>query len=248
MIELPYLTEHAPFPSVSEALSEPNGLLAFGGTLDINRLFNAYSNGIFPWFSEQEPILWWSPDPRAIIDLDCFHLSRSLAKLSRQKRYQVTLNQNFGAVIRACATISRLNPHTQQVSQETWITKDMQHAYFELHQAGLAHSVEVWDESTLVGGLYGVAVGKVFCGESMFHHRTNASKLAMYALVTHMKAHNLAFIDCQLPTDHLASMGATPIPREEFIVRLKANNLTLDSGGHILSEYRHCWCPQEITP
>ncbi|QJR82424.1 leucyl/phenylalanyl-tRNA--protein transferase [Alteromonas pelagimontana] len=248
MIELPYLTDDTPFPDVSRALTEPNGLLAFGGALDVNRLFEAYTHGIFPWFSREEPILWWSPDPRAIIELDEFHASSSLRKLIKRQQYHVTLNYNFNAVIEACSSIPRLNPHTGKISRDTWITKEMQRAYEQLHIAGIAHSIEVWDEKdVLVGGLYGVAVGKVFCGESMFHKRDNTSKLAMYALVTHMKNHNLAFIDCQLPTAHLVSLGAKTLSRADFISRLHKLNQTLDEQGNIARFYRHCWLKQVIT-
>lgn len=248
MIELPYLNDDTPFPAVSQALDEPNGLLAFGGSLDINRLFTAYSNGIFPWFSDDEPILWWSPSPRAIIPLDNFHCSTSLRKLARKAIYTVTLNHAFEQVVNACATIPRAHPGKAEMSSDTWITDDMIHAYTNLHQAGLAHSVEVWEESRLVGGLYGVAVGNVFCGESMFHYKSNTSKLAMLALVTHMKRHQLAFIDCQLPTEHLTSLGAIEVEREVFINRLAAHNHTVDGAGKLTEKYRKVWAAQDLTP
>ncbi|MBU3023080.1 leucyl/phenylalanyl-tRNA--protein transferase [Aestuariibacter sp. A3R04] len=249
MIELPYLDIRTPFPPVSEALNDPNGLLAYGATLDPFRLFEAYSNGIFPWFSDDEPILWWSPNPRAIIELDNFHVSKSLQKLIRQARYTVTLNNAFTDVIAACATIPRCHPHGEEPSSETWITKDMIEAYTQLHIAGIAHSVEVWDEdNTLAGGLYGVAVGGVFCGESMFHKRPNTSKLAMCALVNHMRKNNLGFIDCQLPTEHLSSLGAITLPRDTFISRLQKHNATIDSQGHLLSAYKRCWQSGNLTP
>lgn len=248
MLELPYLHDTTPFPSVNTALQEPNGLLAFGGTLDVNRLFNAYSNGIFPWFGEDEPILWWSPDPRAIIPLEAFSASRSLRKLAAKQRYRITLNHDFPLVIQACASIPRKHPGSEDVSADTWITDDMQHAYTNLYHAGLAHSVEVWEDTTLVGGLYGVAIGEVFCGESMFHRQSNTSKLAMLALVNHMRAHQLAFIDCQLPTDHLASLGAMTLPRSDFVTRLQQHNQTLDTTGKLRTAYRRCWSSQDITP
>lgn len=248
MLELPYLHDTTPFPSVNTALDEPNGLLAFGGTLDVNRLFNAYSNGIFPWFGEDEPILWWSPDPRAIIPLEAFSASRSLRKLAAKQRYRITLNHDFPQVIQACASIPRKHPGSEDVSADTWITDDMQHAYTNLYHAGLAHSVEVWEDTTLVGGLYGVAIGEVFCGESMFHRQSNTSKLAMLALVNHMRAHQLAFIDCQLPTDHLASLGAMTLPRSDFVTRLQQHNQTLDTTGKLRAAYRRCWSSQDITP
>jgi len=248
MIALPYLDIDTPFPPVSEALDDPNGLLAFGADLSAQRLFSAYSSGIFPWFSDDEPLLWWSPNPRSIIELDEFVCSKSLRKLARQKRYKVTLNNAFDSVINACANIPRKNPNSQAPSQDTWITEDMQKAYSYLHQLGLAHSVEVWDGEELVGGLYGVGVGKVYCGESMFHKQSNTSKLAMLALVEHMKRNKMAFIDCQLPTDHLSSLGAKTIFRNEFIEKLQTSNHTLTDEGSLTDEYKHQWHPQVITP
>ena len=248
MIALPYLDIDTPFPPVSEALDDPNGLLAFGADLSAQRLFSAYSSGIFPWFSDDEPLLWWSPNPRSIIELDDFVCSKSLRKLARQKRYKVTLNHAFDSVINACANIPRKNPNSQAPSQDTWITEDMQKAYSYLHQLGLAHSVEVWDGDALVGGLYGVGVGKVYCGESMFHKQSNTSKLAMLALVEHMKSQNMAFIDCQLPTDHLASLGAKVVSRPEFIEKLENNNQTLTDEGRLLEDYLVRWKPRVITP
>ncbi|MFS1704038.1 leucyl/phenylalanyl-tRNA--protein transferase [Alteromonas sp. AMM-1] len=250
MITLPYLEADTPFPSVNEALDDPDGLLAYGADLSPGRLLTAYSNGIFPWFSEGEPILWWSPSVRAIIPLEDFICSTSLAKLIRKQRYTVTLNQNFHAVINTCATIPRQQRRRNgsvTTSTATWITQDMINAYLHLHALGLAHSVEVWDNSQLVGGLYGVAIGSVFCGESMFHRQPNTSKLAMAHLVAHMQRHDGSFIDCQLPTDHLMSLGAQAIPRSKFIKKLAARNLTLDSEGYIGQEYAHRWQPQTIT-
>ncbi len=247
MIEIPFLHQTTPFPDVSTALTEPEGLLAFGGGLDVNRLFAAYSQGIFPWFGEDEPILWWSPNPRAIIYLDAFHISRTLRKLAHKKYYRVTINEAFESVIDHCATIPRHHPGGNQ-HNGTWITAEMRQAYTALHETGLAHSIEVWEQDKLVGGLYGVAIGKVFCGESMFHTQANTSKLALLALVKHMRAHQLAFIDCQLPTPHLSSLGAKPIPRERFIQELKQNNLTCDDDGYLLDSYCAIWKQQEITP
>lgn len=248
MITLPRLDSDTPFPPVDEALTEPNGLLAFGADLSPPRLFSAYSQGIFPWFSDDEPLLWWSPAPRAIIELDDFVCSKSLAKLARKRHFKVTLNKAFSAVIQACARIPRHSPSTENISNETWITADMQDAYTRLHTLGLAHSVEVWDKDELVGGLYGVGVGKVYCGESMFHRISNTSKLAMLALVNHMKSKEMAFIDCQLPTEHLASLGAKPISRETFIAMLQQNNHTLTEEGRLTAHYQAQWQPQDITP
>ena len=247
MIALHYIEEGAPFPPVESALDEPNGLLAFGADLSPSRLFSAYSQGIFPWFSDDEPLLWWSPNPRAIIELENFKATKSLRKLARQKRYSVTLNYAFDRVIEACASIPRKNLHNGDVSNETWITDDMTYAYRQLHGLGIAQSVEVWEGENLVGGLYGVAIGKVFCGESMFHTQSNTSKLAMYALVEHMKLCKLAFIDCQLPTEHLMSLGAKAISRKQFIAKLQQNNHTLTEQGELTPDYVACWQPKVIT-
>ncbi len=247
MLALHYIENDAPFPPVDEALSEPNGLLAFGADLSPRRLFSAYSQGIFPWFSDDEPLLWWSPDPRAIIELDGFCASKSLRKLARQQRYVVTLNHAFERVINACSSIPRATPSGDDVSNETWITEDMKNAYSQLHGLGLAHSVEVWEEDELVGGLYGVGIGKVYCGESMFHTKSNTSKLAMYALVKHMQKQNMAFIDCQLPTDHLSSLGAITLSRKQFIEKLQANNHTLNSEGELCTNYVTQWQPQVLN-
>ncbi|MEC8296950.1 MAG: leucyl/phenylalanyl-tRNA--protein transferase [Pseudomonadota bacterium] len=248
MIALHYIEEGAPFPPVDTALDEPNGLLAFGGDLSPARLFSAYSQGIFPWFSDDEPLLWWSPDPRAIIDLDNFVASKSLKKLARKQKYTVTLNYAFDRVIEACSSTPRKNPNTGELNSETWITDDMIGAYRQLNGLGLAHSVEVWDGETLVGGLYGVGIGKVYCGESMFHRESNTSKLAMMALVEHMKSHDMAFIDCQLPTDHLSSLGANVLSRENFIEKLENNNHTLTEDGRLSEDYLNRWKPRVITP
>ncbi|WP_334062353.1 leucyl/phenylalanyl-tRNA--protein transferase [Alteromonas genovensis] len=248
MLALHYIENDAPFPPVHEALDDPNGLLAFGGDLSPQRLFSAYSQGIFPWFSDDEPLLWWSPDPRAIISLDDFCVSKSLKKLVRQRKYTVTLNHAFDRVIDTCSAIPRVTQSGSGVSNETWITDDMKAAYSQLHGLGIAHSVEVWENEELVGGLYGVGIGKVYCGESMFHKKSNASKLAMVALVEHMRSQQMAFIDCQLPTDHLASLGASTVSRKDFIKTLRENNQTVNSQGELSSEYAQRWRPREITP
>ncbi|MCB4437357.1 leucyl/phenylalanyl-tRNA--protein transferase [Alteromonas sp. McT4-15] len=248
MIALHYIEEGAPFPPVDTALSDPSGLLAFGADLSPPRLFSAYSQGIFPWFSDDEPLLWWSPDPRAIIDLDDFIASKSLRKLARKQQYPVTLNHAFEEVIEACSSIPRKSPNNDGLSTDTWITEDMMDAYKHLHTLGLAHSVEVWDGDDLVGGLYGVGIGKVFCGESMFHTKSNTSKLAMLALVEHMKQQNMAFIDCQLPTEHLMSLGAKSVSRGQFVEKLQKNNHTLNEEGALLPNYLARWQPKVITP
>ncbi len=202
------------FPPLEKAMREPNGLLAAGGDLSAERLVQAYRHGCFPWFSEGQPILWWSPDPRTVLFPDELHVSRSLGKLLRKQRYQVTFDQDFAAVISACAA-----PRTY--ADGTWISEAMQQAYLRLHQQGHAHSVEVWDQGTLVGGLYGLAMGQLFFGESMFSRVDNASKVGFATLVEHLKAWGFVLIDCQMPTDHLHSLGARAITRAEFADHLK---------------------------
>lgn len=213
MIKLHQLNQDIAFPAIDYALDEPNGLLAFGGDLSVDRLYHAYQQGIFPWYSEGEPILWWSPDPRGILRLDDFHVSRSLRKLIRQRKYSVTLNQAFDQVISECAQIPRQD-------NGTWITPTMVRAYKKLHREGLCHSVEVWQADRLVGGLYGVAVGRVFCGESMFSRVPNASKLAFFYLIELMRSTDAHFIDCQMQNPHLASFGCSEVKRELFLTML----------------------------
>jgi leucyl/phenylalanyl-tRNA--protein transferase len=197
------------FPPLSNALSDPNGLLAIGGDLTPERLVAAYRHGCFPWFQSGQPILWWSPDPRTVLVPEGIHLSRSLAKLIRQKRFRVTFDQDFPAVIRACS-------EPRDYTAETWITYEMQQAYIELHKQGIAHSVEVWDKDSLVGGLYGLAIGKLFFGESMFSRADNASKVGFATLVRKLAEWDFVLIDCQMPTRHLESFGATSISRADF--------------------------------
>ncbi|MDC7827353.1 leucyl/phenylalanyl-tRNA--protein transferase [Aquipseudomonas alcaligenes] len=197
------------FPALERALREPNGLLAAGGDLSAERLIAAYRHGCFPWFSEGQPLLWWSPDPRTVLFPEEFHLSRSLAKLLRQQRYRVTFDQDFAAVIEGCAS-------PRDYADGTWITDSMRAAYLELHQRGLAHSVEVWDGEQLVGGLYGLTMGQLFFGESMFSRADNASKIGFATLVSKLREWGFALIDCQMPTRHLHSFGARPITRAEF--------------------------------
>lgn len=197
------------FPPLTKAMREPNGLLAAGGDLSADRLVQAYRHGCFPWFSEGQPILWWSPDPRTVLFPEELHVSRSLAKLLRQQRYQVSFDRDFEAVIQACAAPRR-------DADGTWITDDMQNAYIELHARGHAHSVEVWDHGELVGGLYGLAMGQLFFGESMFSRADNASKFGFVTLVKHLQAWGFVLIDCQMATRHLESLGARSIPRQQF--------------------------------
>ena len=197
------------FPPLTKAMREPNGLLAAGGDLSADRLIQAYRHGCFPWFSEGQPILWWSPDPRTVLFPEELHVSRSMAKLLRQQRYQVSFDRDFKAVIQACAGPRR-------DADGTWITDDMQNAYTELHARGHAHSVEVWDNGELVGGLYGLAMGQLFFGESMFSRADNASKFGFITLARHLQAWGFVLLDCQMPTPHLESLGARSIPRREF--------------------------------
>lgn len=195
------------FPDTRAALDEPRGLLAAGGKLSVDWLLVAYRQGIFPWFSHNEPILWWSPAPRVVLLPDNFHQSKSLIKLSRQNRYRLTHNQDFKAVIDQCAA-----PREKQAG--TWILDEMVEAYVAMHRAGFAHSWECWNhDNELVGGLYGISLGKVFFGESMFSHVDNASKLCLKQLV---ESSCYDLIDCQLATGHLKSLGATEMDRHEF--------------------------------
>ncbi|MFU2508643.1 leucyl/phenylalanyl-tRNA--protein transferase [Pseudoalteromonas sp. ASV78] len=206
---------HFIFPDPTHALDDPDGLLAIGGCLSITRLKNAYGQGIFPWFSEYEPIMWWSPSERGIIELDEFHVSRSLRKHLKKNPVTVTINTAFTQVIAACR-------QQRLATDGTWITKKMLNAYKDAHRSGLAHSVEVWSDDKLVGGLYGIMQHGVFCGESMFHHQANCSKLAMWALVNWLKRHQAHFIDCQLENPYLVTLGEKVLPRSEFLTKLKA--------------------------
>ncbi len=204
---LPEDDDTVPFPPVSYALREPNGLLAIGGNLRPRRLLQAYRHGIFPWFARDEPILWWSPDPRCVIFPGDFHVSRSLQRTRRRLRFEVTRDQAFRDVVRACA---RPRPK----SPGTWIVPSMVDAYLELYRLGCATSFECWQEGELVGGIYGVHLGRVFFGESMFSAMSDASKLALWHVA---EADDVALIDCQLENPHLQRLGATRIPRERFL-------------------------------
>jgi leucyl/phenylalanyl-tRNA--protein transferase len=202
------------FPPVTRALRDPNGLLAVGGDLSPERILTAYRHGIFPWFSPGEPILWWSPDPRMVLFPDEVRITRSLAKTLKNADYALRLDTAFDRVIAACATTPR------DGQSGTWITGEMQQAYGRLHALGHAHSVEVWQAGELVGGLYGIALGRAFYGESMFSHRTDASKIALAHLCRFLVARGFGIIDCQMETAHLASLGARPIPRDDFLARI----------------------------
>lgn len=202
------------FPHPSKALEEPPGLLAAGGDLSPERLLKAYSMGIFPWYEDQQPILWWSPDPRAVLFPEEFRLRRSLRKILRNKPFTISFDKNFAGVVRACA-------QPRSYSEETWITREMASAYQVLHEAGHAHSLEVWQDETLVGGLYGIALGKMFFGESMFSIQRDASKIALCALTYHLQQSGFVMLDCQMRTEHLEFMGSRAIPREEFLKLLE---------------------------
>ncbi len=204
------------FPSPEQALTEPNGLLAIGGDLSVERLKLAYANGIFPWYSDDQPILWWSPDPRCVLFPERIHISRSLRKKLRQGNYQITIDQAFSEVIRECAA-----PRAKQ--DGTWITSEIETAYIRLHQLGLAHSFECWQDGELVGGLYGIAMGRCFFGESMFSRATDASKITFVHLAGQLKAWDYAIIDCQVENPHLISLGAESISRDRFLSMLVAN-------------------------
>ncbi|MBD3609855.1 MAG: leucyl/phenylalanyl-tRNA--protein transferase [Gammaproteobacteria bacterium] len=202
------------FPDVSLALHEPDGLLAVGGDLSPERILHAYSQGIFPWYSDGQPILWWSPDPRAVLYPAQLKISRSLRKTLRKQEYQISLDQDFRGVIQACA-----EPREEQ--EGTWITDEMRDAYINLHNLGYAHSVEAWYNDELVGGVYGISIGRIFYGESMFARRTDASKVAFVHLVKQLANWDFKLIDCQVSSEHLFSLGAVEIPRYEFLQEIQ---------------------------
>ena len=216
--------EERDVPWIEPRLGEPEGLIGVGGDLSPALLLRAYSEGVFPWFSEGDPVLWWSPDPRAIIELDGLHVSRRLARTIRSGKFRVTVDRQFEAVMRACG---------ETRPDGTWVTDEMVGAYVRLHQEGHAHSVEVWSpveeaagtaalpEWQLAGGIYGVAIGGLFAGESMFHTVTDASKVALAALVEHLKSQGYALFDVQMKTEHTERMGAVEIPRDAYLARLQ---------------------------
>lgn len=205
------------FPNVEESSEE--GIVAIGGDLSVERLILAYSKGIFPWYSDESPILWWSPDPRFVLFPSQLKISKSMRPLFNQNKFRVTFDQNFEEVIKNCQNISR------EDQPGTWITADMMKAYIKLHKKGYAHSVEVWQGKELVGGLYGVSLGKVFFGESMFAKVSNASKFGFITLVKHLKQKGFLLIDCQQETKHLESLGAAAIKRKDFIEFLNNNEI-----------------------
>lgn len=202
------------FPHANHALDDPNGLLAIGGDLKPSRLLNAYRHGIFPWYEQGQPILWWSPDPRAVLYLDDLKISRSLQKTLNKNLFAVSYDTCFKEVMLNCAK-------PRAGSNGTWITTKMLEAYCSLHQQGIGHSIEVWCDQTLVGGLYGLSIGRLFCGESMFSNVSNASKVALVKLVELLKSWDYVLIDCQVPNPHLLSLGVKTIPRYEFLTLLQ---------------------------
>lgn len=226
MSQLPWLEPSSPFPAPETALTEPNGLLAASDDLDPNQILLAYQNGIFPWYSEDQPVLWWTPNPRCVIYPKDVHIAKSLKKHIRKTQPKITFDEDFKQVIRHCARLDS--------EEGTWITEDMEYAYTQLHENGHAHSVEVWQNNELVGGLYGIAMGNCFFGESMFSLSPNASKIAFIALCQQLEAWNYQIIDCQVDNPHLRTLGAITIERSLFLKQLK----TALSSPHL----DHDWC------
>lgn len=227
---IPWLQGDAPFPDIETALADPNGLLAAGDDLSAERLLAAYRRGIFPWFSAGQPVLWWSPAPRMVLFPAELKVSRSLAKVLRNSAYEIRFDTDFQDVMRACAA-----PRPGQ--HGTWITDDMVNAYARLHSLGYAHSVETWVEGELAGGLYGIAIGGMFYGESMFMRHRDASKIALVQLVRQLATRGFGMIDCQMRTGHLASLGGREIPRTEFSQRLaELINYPLPTGNWTASK------------
>ncbi len=221
----------ASFPNVEEALTNPEGLLAAGGDLCQTRLLNAYRNGIFPWYEEGQPILWWSPNPRGVLFTNKFKISTSLRKTLRKHDWTITFDGDFKKTVMACAA-------PRSYARGTWITNEMTDAYCHLHEIGHAHSIELWDQQErLIGGIYGVLIGTMFYGESMFSFQTNASKVALAYLVMHMHHWGFPLLDCQLPSPHLASLGAESICRSEYIkTMMPLCNQSVDSFSWKLDE------------
>ena len=218
---IPWLERDDPFPPLASALKHPNGLLAAGADLSPERLLAAYRQGIFPWYSEGEPLLWWSPDPRMVLIPSELKVSRSLAKTLRNRRHEIRFDSAFEAVMHGCAARGADHPGLNAGEASTWITDAMRAAYQRLHELGYAHSVETWIEGELAGGLYGVAIGGMFYGESMFTRVRDASKIAMVHLVRRLERERYGMIDCQMHTRHLESLGARAIPRSIFSLRLR---------------------------
>ena len=218
MIELTWLDpSKLEFPPVEQAMQDPDGLLAVGGDLSKERLLLAYSKGIFPWYEDDQPLLWWSPDPRAVIEPQNVKISRSLRKKLRKQEFEVRVDTAFDDVVKRCQ-----NPRAY--SNETWITNEMRQAYLALHRDGYAHSIECYQDKELVGGLYGVSIGRLFFGESMFHAATDASKVAFVALCRLLRQQGCPLVDCQMPNPHIMSLGVETITRSEFMLHLLNNN------------------------
>jgi len=211
---IPFLGPGDPFPPVDQALDHPDGLLAAGGSLSVTLLTEAYRRGIFPWFNEGDPILWWSPDPRTVLRPSQIHISHSLGKKLRKAAYLVTVDRAFTRVLEGCAA-------PRNGEDGTWLSAEMRRAYGALHAAGLAHSVEVWMDGELAGGVYGVSIGRMFFGESMFTRRTDASKIGMVRLAQQLERWQFPLIDCQLETDHLLSLGAERMPRRACVAEIQ---------------------------
>lgn len=226
MIRLAQLDPAVPeaFPDPARALDDPNGLLAFGGDLTPARLMAAYGRGIFPWYGEGDPLMWWSPDPRCVFSTDGVHRSKRLQRSLRHSAWSLSMDQAFVDVMRACAA-----PRAGESG--TWITADMLIAYTNLHQLGYAHSLEVWDADRLIGGIYGVAIGQIFSAESMFSHADNASKVALIALCRALRGWNFPLLDAQVPNPHLMRMGAVTLPRAEYLHQLQT--LTTQPGPDV---------------
>jgi leucyl/phenylalanyl-tRNA---protein transferase len=216
MSGLPWLDNTLWFPDPDSALFEPDGLLCAGGDLSEDRLVAAYMQGIFPWFSDHQPILWWSPDPRCILKFENLHISKSMRRVLKNPSFRFTFDTCFADVIRGCA-------EPRSYSEDTWIGEEMIEAYSELHLRGIAHSIEVWHAEKLIGGLYGISLGRCFFGESMFSREPNASKYALINLALSLEKWGCALFDCQLPNPHLSSLGATVISRKEFLKSLHKN-------------------------
>lgn len=212
-VVITWLTDNDEFPPIQQALTEPNGLLAASDRISSSRLLTAYRRGIFPWYSDQQPVLWWSPDPRMVLFPDEFRMPRSLAKRLRRRDYEIRLDSAFAEVMRECS-----KPRSEDAG--TWITEEMIAAYCELHRLGYAHSVETWIDGKLAGGLYGVSLGRAFYGESMFARVSDASKIAFAHLVRQLSRWQFGLIDCQMNTAHLARFGAREITRAEFSLKL----------------------------
>ena len=204
------------FPSPQSATNE--GVVAVGGDLNPLRILEAYKNGIFPWFNDDDNLMWWSPDPRMILYPEKIKISKSFKSFLKKKEYRVSFNENFEDVIESCSNIKRVN------QKGTWITNGLKQSFIELHQMGYAHSVEVWQNGVIIGGLYGLDLGNIFCGESMFSIKSNASKVGLYFLCQELKQNNYRFIDCQVPSQHLRSLGAEEISRDNFLKKLVNQN------------------------